>query len=73
MARVRVLAWRLGNERAPIPRLAYSAQIYEDGSDVEPVWTCIHDHRTPIEAQACGLQCLADRTYRRRGLRPGAV
>jgi len=61
MARVRVLAWKLGIDRVQVPRLAYSAQIYEDADDDTPVWTCIHEHRTPVDAQLCGIQFLTDR------------
>lgn len=61
MATVRVLASRLGSDRAPVSRLAYRAQIVDDdepNSDV--VWTCGHEHTSPIEAQSCGLQHLSD-------------
>ena len=67
MARVRVLAVRMGGDGSQSARLSYSAQIYDDGNDAEPVWTCIHDHRTPIEAQLCGVQFITDQpTFRRQ-------
>ena len=67
VARVRVLAIRAaGSDRAQAHRPTYTAQILEEGNDVEPVWTCIHGHPTPIAAHACGLEHLANRLTRAR-------
>ena len=59
MARVRVAAVKRGSDRAPLPRLAYCAQIYaDDGTDL--LWTCLHEHGTPVDAHMCGVQYLTD-------------
>ena len=61
---VRVLARKIGSPWAPVPRIAYRAQMYGDaGSDV-PSWTCGHDHATPVEAHGCGVEYL-ESTMRR--------
>jgi hypothetical protein len=70
MARVRVLAAKVGSDRVPVPRLVYTAQLYEDDK-ADPLWTCIHGHPSPIDAQACGVQHLNDLLYMRR--RTGAA
>ena len=61
MARVKVLAVRLGSDRAPVGRIAYTAQVYVDDYATDPLWLCSHDHNTPVEAQTCGVQYLTDR------------
>ncbi len=59
MARVRVSAVKLGSDRAPVPRLAYCAQVYSDDA-VELLWSCMHQHEAPVDAHMCGIQYLTD-------------
>ena len=68
MARVRVEAAIPTNTEASVPRVFYTAQIFEDDNDTEPVWTCIHEHGTTVAAQLCGVQFITDRVlgHRRR-------
>jgi len=60
MARVRVSAVKLGSDRVPVPRLAYCAQVYSDDA-TELLWSCMHEHQTPVDAHLCGVQYLTDR------------
>jgi hypothetical protein len=59
LARVRVSAIKLGSERAPVPRLAYCAQVYSDDGR-ELMWACLHEHDVPVDAHLCGVQYLTD-------------
>ena len=61
MAKIRVLATRLGIEYELLPRVVYAAQVFEDVNNSEAVWTCIHEHRTAVEAQLCGVEFVTDR------------
>jgi hypothetical protein len=73
MARVRVLAERSSGDLGAVPRPHFSAQIFEDRNDREPVWTCTHDHGSAIDAQLCGVQFLTDRLTGRRRPAKGAA
>ena len=66
MAKIRVLATRLGIEYELLPRTVYTAQVFEDENDAEAVWTCIHEHKTAVEAQLCGVEFVTDRQLNRR-------
>lgn len=66
MAKILVLATKLGTEYELIPRVVYSAQVFDDENSSEAVWTCIHEHRTAAEAQMCGVEFLTDRPLHRR-------
>ena len=66
MSKIRVLATKLGSEDELLPRLTYTAEVFDDGNDSEPVWTCVHEHKTPIAAQLCGVEFLTDRPVNRR-------
>lgn len=55
MAKIRVLVAKLGIEHELVPRTVYTAQVFGEGNDDEPVWTCIHEHKTAIDAQLCGV------------------
>lgn len=66
MARVQVLAATPHDEGGAAPRIFYAAQIFEDNNDTLPVWTCIHEHRTTVAAQLCGVQFITDRLLGRR-------
>ena len=67
MARVQVLATTPTEEEPEAtPRIFYVAQIFEDNHDAEPVWSCIHEHKTTMAAQLCGVQFLTDRLLGRR-------
>ena len=57
MARVRVLAVKVDVAK-PTARLAYSAQVYSE-DEGQVIWTCQHEHRTPLAAQTCGVQRMA--------------
>lgn len=61
MARVQVLAATPTDGGDAMRGIFYAAQIFEDNDDAEPVWTCIHEHRTTVSAQLCGVQFLTDR------------
>ena len=56
---MRVSALKLGDDRLPVPRIAYRAQVYSVAGD-ELLWSCAHEHRSPIDAQTCGIQYLSD-------------
>lgn len=66
MARVKVLAARVSGEKIGVPNFVYTAQIFEDLNDAEPIWVCVHEHRTTMAAQLCGVQFLTDRLLVRR-------
>ena len=66
MAKIRILATKLGIEYELVPRVIYTAEVYEDGNDSEPVWTCIHEHKNALDAQLCGVEFLTDRPAGRR-------
>jgi hypothetical protein len=65
MAKIRVLATRLGTEYELVPRIAYAAQVFEDSNDIDAVWTCIHEHKTAVDAQLCGVEFVTDRGLNR--------
>jgi len=55
--KVRVLATKLEELGSPAGRLVYHGQVYS-GVGNRLLWTCSHDHRTPVEAHACSLRGL---------------
>jgi len=61
MARVRVMAVKLATVQGawPVPRLGYRAQLYSDDGH-ELLWTCGHEHTTPVEAHSCGVEQLGN-------------
>ena len=66
MARVRVLTTDRSDKSVPVHRATYTAQVFEDFNESEPVWVCIHEHKTHMAAQMCGVQFLTDRLLGRR-------
>ena len=57
--RIRVLARRL-NGMSTMPPIVYSAAVYPDDEDIHvmPMWSCPHEHETPVAAQQCGFDWL---------------
>jgi len=66
MAKIRVLATKRGSEDELVPRTVYSAQVFEAENESEAVWTCIHEHKSAIDAQLCGIEFVTDRSLDRR-------
>jgi hypothetical protein len=64
MAKIRVLATRLGTEYELLPRVVYAAQVFDDENAREAVWTCIHEHKSAVDAQMCGVRFVTDRPRR---------
>lgn len=58
---------RTGSTAAPVPRLSYQAQVLDAANEIAAAWQCEHDHKTPTEAHACGVQQLMDRESRQPG------
>lgn len=66
MSKIRVLATKLGIEYELVPRTVYTAQVFADGNDGEAVWTCVHQHKSAIDAQMCGVEFVTERSVDRR-------
>lgn len=54
--RVRVSGYKRIVRGSPLPVWAYSAEAYDErDSSKSAMWSCGHEHNSPLQAQTCGL------------------
>jgi hypothetical protein len=54
--RVRVLGHKRIARGSPLLVWAYSAEAYDErDSSKSTMWSCGHEHKSPLQAQTCGL------------------
>lgn len=51
--KIRVLGTHLPKRGLPLAAWAYHAEVYDDHSPANPVWTCPHGHESPQLAHGC--------------------
>ena len=60
--KIRIMASHGDQGRAPVPRLVYRAEAYEEGDRfAERKWSCAHDHESMEHAFNCGQEWLSGR------------
>lgn len=64
VARIRVMAMREAHPVSPEPRLTFRAEAYENDESIDvPLWTCDHQHTSPLDAYQCGRQYLSEQGF----------
>ena len=59
--KVKVLASSTGQASfSMVPKIVYRAvAVPEEDGQAPPVWICLHEHSTPLDAVSCGQEWLA--------------